>query len=87
MSFPSLIRGIKFVEKDGTLSVNGANFLGQMSQMASQSINNEGLFVPKQTGANILLLNTAQSVGSFIFNTTTNAMMVNNTGTYVDIST
>ncbi len=85
-TLPNLYLG-KFVDKEGNLTPSAISFLTNLINQLQGILTPEGFFVPQQTSTNITTLNTAQSIGAFIFNNTTNKFQLNMTGTFKDILT
>ncbi len=86
MKFPTPLVGMQLVDKDGKLTSEGVHFFSLLLQPLQTNLSDEGVIVPTQPNENILKLNTSQSVGRIIFNTTTNRLMMNNNGTYQNVT-
>jgi archaellum component FlaG (FlaF/FlaG flagellin family) len=62
-------------------------FFSQMTSSLQDNVSEEGFVVAAQPKENIDVLNTPKSMGRVIFNSSTNKMSVNNSGTYKEIYT
>lgn len=85
-TIPNLFTG-QFVDKNGMLTDSAQLFLSNLISQLQSILTPEGIFIPKQSAENIVILNTAESIGSLIFNSDTNKAQVNLTGTFKDITT
>jgi len=86
VSIPNLYKG-KFVDKEGMLTDGAKLFLSQLITQLQNILSPEGIALPKQSAANITVLNTTKSIGNVLFNTDTSEAMVNLTGTFKTITT
>jgi len=90
MSIPNLAQPLFTVEKDDrsgnvkAVNVN-SNFILMLQQLITElqrALSNEGWKPPQLDAATIAQLNTAASIGSFVFNKTTGKFMGNESGTF-----
>jgi len=72
----------KLVDKDGNITSSWRDYFSNLTLYLKQFLSNEGLVMPQQTSANIALLNTAQSIGALLYNSTTNHIEGNVNGTF-----
>lgn len=73
---------VPIADKEGRLTPPWRDFLSQFFIQMQQNFSNEGYKLPQQTAANILLLNTAKSIGNLLYDSDNNQFKVNINGTY-----
>jgi hypothetical protein len=64
-----------------------AKIMQQLIQQLQVNLSDEGYKLPPQTTANVLELDTMQSLGAILYNTDTDKMMVNIAGTFKEVLT
>jgi hypothetical protein len=86
MNIPNF-QSSKFVDSNGYLTNEWQLIMQQLIQALQQNLSNEGYKLPQQSAANIATLNTTDSTGNLIYDSTNNVAKVNLNGTYVTITT
>ena len=81
MNVPNLPKE-KLVQENGHMHPVWAKFFDQLITPLQQNLNQEGYTVPAQGGTNFATLNNPNSAQRFLFNSDTNAMMMNNGDEY-----
>lgn len=84
MEIPSLHQIEMFVDHPDGQMVN-PSYLAAQNQLITQlqkNLSSEGYKVPQQATSTITSLNTMQSVGALLYNSTTHQLMVNIAGTF-----
>jgi len=82
MNIPNF-EDVPFVDKNGLLTDAWKNILQQLFQELQNNVSNEGIMIPQQSAANIIILTTTESIGSIIYDSTNNvfkACFPNGTG-------
>jgi hypothetical protein len=75
-------------DKEGRLTDEWYKFFSNLVSQMQANLSDEGYIIPNQINDNILRLNSSgKSKQRFLYNSTISTMMVNNTGSYVAIST
>lgn len=87
MSIPNLPSNRNIVGKDGRMTDEWYLYFDNLTTALQVGVSDEGFLLPKQSSDNITKLNTEQSIGTMLFNTTDSVAMVNLTGTFVTIQT
>lgn len=73
--------------KTGKLTDAWKTYFEQLDSVLTTVITKEGIALPPQDATTITILNTTQSIGRMLFNTTTSKEMVNETGTFRTVTT
>ena len=81
MNIPNF-QNIQFVDRNGYLTDQWQLILQNLFQELQKNTSNEGLFVPQQPTTTITALNTAASTGALLYDSTTNHLKVNISGTF-----
>lgn len=77
----------KAANKDGTIHPELHELLSELITQLQNNLSDEGIQVPLQPTSNIILLNTPQSTGRFIYDSTEDLAKVNINGTFKTITT
>jgi hypothetical protein len=85
MSIPNLAQ--PFLLGDGKINPNFVLMMQQLVNELQRALNGEGWKPPQLDTATITQLNTAASIGSFVFNKTTGKFMGNESGTFKTFTT
>ena len=86
MKIPTIHPSIKVANPDGTVHEDFMRMLVQLLAPLQSNLSDEGYTLPSLTSPQVTQLNTSQSVGRIIFNSTTGKAMINNNGTYQTIN-
>jgi hypothetical protein len=70
---------------DGGINTIWASFFQNLITQMRLNLSDEGYVVPFKTDDEILQLNNTDNVGKILYNTTTQRMMINNSGTFENI--
>lgn len=81
MKIPNF-ENIQFVDRSGYLTPEWQLILQQLFQSLQKNVSDEGLFVPQQPTTIINQLNTAASTSALLYDSTTNQLKVNISGTF-----
>ncbi len=81
MNIPNF-ENIKFVDRNGYLTEEWQLILQQLFQALQKNVSDEGLFVPQQPTSVITSLNTAASKSALLYDSTTDQLKVNISGTF-----
>ncbi|MDD5212360.1 MAG: hypothetical protein PHV62_08080 [Sulfuricurvum sp.] len=81
MNIPNF-ENIKFVDSRGYLTEEWQLILQQLFQALQGNLSDEGFKVPQQPTTVINQLNTAASKGALLYDSTTNQLKVNISGTF-----
>lgn len=73
------------VDSSGNITNVWQSFFQNLVTQLSINLNDEGYSVPSLTDAQIIDLNTTESINKIVYNTTTQRMMINNSGTFENI--
>lgn len=73
---------IQIVDKQGYFTPSAAVLFQQLFTELQANYSNEGLKVPRQSTANIVTLNTAQSIGALLYDKETHQAKVNINGVF-----
>lgn len=74
-------------KQNGVITDQWSAFLQNLITNLRINLSDDGYVVPFRTNDEILQLNTTDNVGRILYNTTTERMMINNTGTFEEIET
>jgi hypothetical protein len=77
----------RIVDKEGIVTPQWAAFLRNLITQLRLNVSDEGYVFPFLTNAEVLQLNNTDNIGKILYNSTTQQMMVNNTGTFEVIDT
>lgn len=75
--FADWLRGARFVDSEGKLTVDAQLFFQNMTQALQLNFSPEGIKVPAQTASNIALLTAIQSLQSILYDSTNNVFVGN----------
>lgn len=81
MNIPNF-ENIQFVDRQGYLTPEWQLILEQVFQALQKNLSDEGYKVPQQPTTTINQLNTAASTGALLYDSTTNQLKVNISGTF-----
>lgn len=84
--FPDLPRSTQAVKENGEWQPEWRQFFEQLVQALQQNYGPEGLIIPSQTAANIILL-TSSLNGSLLYDSTNNVGKINLNGAWHTITT
>jgi hypothetical protein len=73
------------VDSSGKITNVWQSFFQNLVTQLSVNLNDEGYVNPSLTDAQILELNTPESINRIVYNTTTQRTMINNSGTFENI--
>lgn len=71
MKIPSLTSW-QIADKTGMATPAFQQFMSELITVLQQNFNDEGIFMPQQTTANITTLNTGQSTSAVVYDSNTN---------------
>jgi hypothetical protein len=77
----------KLSSTDGRISPTWAAYFQNLMTQMRLNLSDEGYVVPSLTSAEIAQINNTANVGKILYNTTTQRMMINNSGTFENILT
>jgi len=80
-NIPTLPQG-QVVDEKGVLLPNWKSFFVQLINELNNGLSNEGYRVPQQPTTTINQLNTSESIGALLYDSTTNQLKVNIDGTF-----
>jgi hypothetical protein len=72
-------------DSEGKITDAWSSFFQNLITQMTLNLSDEGYRVPYLTDDQITQLNTAKSENTIVYNTTTQRMMINNSGTYENI--
>ncbi len=75
--FADWLRGAKFVDSDGKLTVDAQLFFQNMTQALQLNFGPEGIKIPEQPASNIALLTAIQSLQNILYDSTNNVFVGN----------
>lgn len=81
MNIPNF-QNVQFVDENGYLTPEWQLIMQQLFQALQSNLSDEGYKVPQQPTAVINQLNTAASIGALLYDSTTNQLKVNISGTF-----
>lgn len=77
----------KLSSTDGRISPTWAAYFQNLMTQMRLNLSDEGYVAPSLTSAEISQINNTDNVGKILYNTTTQRMMINNSGTFENILT
>jgi hypothetical protein len=86
MNIPNFVDS-QVIDDSGNLTPIWKQVFMQLFSALQINLGPEGFFLPQQDDTNIVILNNIKSLGSIIYNTTTNKAMINENGSFKTIQT
>ena len=86
MNIPNFINA-KIVDKDGNLTDVWRNIFMQLFSQLQGGLSEEGIKVPQQTTTNIAQIESGNTVGNIVYDSSLNVLKINLNGTFKTIQT
>lgn len=86
MNIPNFMDA-KFTEKDGTLTDEWRQMLGQLFAQLQGGLSDEGIKLPQQSASNIAQLAGSDTMGHLVYDSDTHTVKVNINGVFKTIQT
>ena len=87
MNVPNLPPDKTLVDATGKITDTWYTFFSQLIVLMQQNLSDQGIKLPQQTAETITSLNTAQSTGALLYDSTNDLLKVNIDGTFRTVTT